>query len=129
MRSLLSARLRGLTAAAALLLQAAPVPLLLFSHELRKFYGTPTVRALAQEALAARAALTPEVLGSLKMPTLLLWGGSEKLLPNESLDYFRAHLPAHADIRVVEGFGHIPQMERPAELVSHLVAFADAAGL
>ena len=111
------------------LFHAPPLPLMLFAHELRKFYGTPTVRALAEEALEARAALSPEVLGGLKMPTLLLWGGSEKLLPNESLDYFRAHLPAHAAIEVVPGFGHIPQMERPAELVSHLVSFADASGL
>ncbi|HET9450144.1 MAG TPA: alpha/beta fold hydrolase [Aggregicoccus sp.] len=111
------------------LFHEAPLPALLFSHELRKFYGTPTVRALAQEALEARAALRPEVLGSLKMPTLLLWGASEKLLPYESLDYFRAHLPPHAKVKVVEGFGHVPQMERPAELVSHLVEFADEAGL
>ncbi len=106
-----------------------PMTLMLFSHELRKFYGTPTVRALAQEAIEAKAALRPEVLGSLQMPTLLLWGASEKLLPYESLDYFKAHLPAHAQVQVVEGFGHVPQMERPAELVSHLVSFADAAGL
>jgi pimeloyl-ACP methyl ester carboxylesterase len=111
------------------LFHAPPLPLMLFAHELRKFYGTPTVRALAEEALEARAALSPAVLGGLGMPTLLLWGGSEKLLPHESLDYFRAHLPAHAQIQVVEGFGHIPQMERPAELVSHLVSFADASGL
>nr|WP_153867908.1 MULTISPECIES: alpha/beta fold hydrolase [Myxococcaceae] len=111
------------------LFHAPPAALLLFAHELRKFYGTPTVRAIAQEALEARAALAPAVLGGLQMPTLLLWGASEKLLPYESLDYFRAHLPSHAEIQVVEGFGHIPQMERPAELVSHLVAFADASGL
>lgn len=106
-----------------------PLPLLLFASELRKFYDTPTVQALAAEARVTRASLTPEALRSLSMPTLMLWGGSERLLPSETLDYYRAHLPAHAQVRVVKGFGHVPQVERPDELVSHLVRFADATGL
>jgi pimeloyl-ACP methyl ester carboxylesterase len=63
------------------------------------------------------------------MPVLFLWGGSERLLPSVTLSWYRAHLPAHAQVRVVEGFGHVPQLERPDELVSHLVRFADTAGL
>jgi len=106
-----------------------PLPLMLFASELRKFYGTPTVQALAAEARATRASLSPEALRGLSMPVLLLWGGSERLLPAETLDYYRAHLPPHAQVRVVEGFGHVPQVERPDELVSHLVRFADSAGL
>jgi pimeloyl-ACP methyl ester carboxylesterase len=106
-----------------------PLPLMLFATELRKFYVTPTVQALAAEARATRASLSPEVLRSLSMPVLLLWGGSERLLPAETLDYYRTHLPAHAKVQIVEGFGHVPQVERPDELVSHLVRFADSAGL
>ena len=106
-----------------------PLPAMLFAGELKKFYGTPTVKALAAEAKATRESLAPEVLRGLKMPVMLIWGGSERLLPAETLDYYRAHLPAHAQVRVVEGFGHIPQVERPDELVSHLERFADEAGL
>jgi pimeloyl-ACP methyl ester carboxylesterase len=106
-----------------------PLPLMLFATELRKFYVTPTVQALAAEARATRASLSPEILQGLKMPVLLLWGGSERLLPAETLDYYRAHLPPHAKVQVVEGFGHVPQVERPDELVSHLVRFADSAGM
>ena len=58
------------------------------------------------------------------MPTLLVWGKSEKVLPYEGLEYFRAHLPSHAEIHEVQGFGHIPQMERPLELVELLMGFA-----
>ena len=57
-----------------------------------------------------------EQLRALPMPTLLIWGQSEKLLPYEGLDFFRAHLPAHAEIHEVKGFGHMPQMEHPAGL-------------
>jgi pimeloyl-ACP methyl ester carboxylesterase len=106
-----------------------PLSLLLFATELRKFYVTPTVQALAAEARATRASLSPEQLRGLAMPVLMLWGGSERLLPAETLDYYRTHLPAHAKVQVVPGFGHVPQVERPDELVSHLVRFADSAGL
>lgn len=106
-----------------------PVTALLFAGALRSLYDTATVRALAAEARTTRAYLTPEVLGTLEMPVLLLWGESDKLLPSESLDYFRANLPPESEIHLVKGFGHVPQMERPGELVSHLVRFADARGL
>jgi pimeloyl-ACP methyl ester carboxylesterase len=106
-----------------------PLSLMLFANELKKFYGTPTVQALAAEARATRASLAPEVLRGLTMPVLLLWGASERLLPAENLAYYKAHLPPHAEVQVVEGFGHVPQVERPDELVSHLVRFADTAGL
>lgn len=106
-----------------------PLAAMLFAGALRRMYTTATVRALAADALATRAYLEPEVLQSLTMPVLLLWGESDKLLPAESLDYFRAHLPPHSEIHLVKGFGHVPQMERPGELVSHLIRFADAQGL
>ena len=106
-----------------------PPALMLFAGALRGLYTTPTVRALAEEARATQAFLAPEVLRELTQPVLLLWGESDRLLPSESRDYFRAHLPPHAEIHSVKGFGHVPQVERPSELVSHLVRFADAQGL
>ncbi|WP_225410745.1 alpha/beta fold hydrolase [Stigmatella hybrida] len=111
------------------LFHKAPLPLLLLSQEMRKFYATPAVQALTEDARATRACLAPGALQGLTMPVLLLWGGSERLLPSETLDYFRTHLPAHAQVQVVKGFGHVPQMERPDELVARLVSFADKAGL
>jgi pimeloyl-ACP methyl ester carboxylesterase len=99
------------------------------ANMLRDVYARPAVRALSEDALATREVLTPETLRRLTMPVLCVWGGSERLLPRESLDFFRAHLPAHAWVREVPGFGHVPQVERPDELVSELVRFAEAAGL
>jgi pimeloyl-ACP methyl ester carboxylesterase len=110
------------------LFHRAPIGALLLSSELRKVYGSPAVRAIFSE-LRSTDFLEPEVLASVSMPTLLLWGGSEKLLPYEGIDYFRAHLPKTARIDVVPGFGHVPQMERPGELIRHLSTFADQCGL
>ena len=106
-----------------------PWLMMLFADTVRGIYSTPAVRALSADALATRRYLEPETLRGLAMPVLFVWGGSEKLLPHQSLDFFRAHLPGHAWVRVVEGFGHIPQVERPDEVVSELVRFADASGL
>ncbi|WP_375767245.1 alpha/beta fold hydrolase [Archangium gephyra] len=106
-----------------------PMVMMLLADMVRGIYSTPAVKALSEDALATREYLKPEVLQALSMPVLFVWGGSEKLLPRQSLDFFRSHLPAHSRVRVVERFGHIPQVERPNELLSELVQFADASGL
>lgn len=105
-----------------------PLPLLLLADELRKMVSTPTVKAIVSE-VRPDDAVPPEVLRALAMPTLLIWGQSEKLLPYEAIDYFRAHLPPHAEVHEVRGFGHMPQMEHPREFVRRVTDFALARGL
>ncbi len=106
----------------------APLVAILFAPELKKMHATAAVRALRGHALQ-RHHIPPEILTGLRAPTLLLWGASEKLLPREQLDWYRAHLPSGAQIEVVKGFGHVPQMERPRELVQRLRGFAAETGL
>ncbi|MFB1482863.1 alpha/beta fold hydrolase [Corallococcus sp. RDP092CA] len=121
-----SADVRALTRK---LFHRPPLGALLLAPALRSLYTTPTVQALAADALATQASIAPQAVRDLKMPVLFLWGGSERLLPPEILAWYRQHLPAQAEVHVVEGFGHVPQMERPDAFVSHLVGFADRAGL
>ncbi len=116
-----SAQARALTRR---LFHRAPVLSALFAPQLRKLYDTPAVRAILAD-IDERSFLAPELLSGLRVPTLLLWGGSEKLLPQEAVEYFRTHLPPSAQIQLVKGFGHVPQMERPREVVRYLVRFAD----
>ena len=105
-----------------------PVGWLLFSSELKKMYGTPAVRRVFAGATFDQC-IPPEELGALRMPVLLLWGGSDRLLPADGIDYFRAHLPRHAQVELVKGFGHVPQVERPIQVLRRLIRFADEAGL
>lgn len=105
-----------------------PLPLLLLADELRKMVSTETVKRIVAEVSPADA-VTPEELRALPMPTLLIWGQREKLLPYEAIDYFRAHLPPHAEVHEVRGFGHMPQMEHPKEFVRRVTDFALARGL
>ncbi len=106
------------------LFHRTPMALLLLSSEMRRLYSTPTVQSIVNEVKPSDA-VTEDMLRGLPMPTLLLWGRSERLLPYESVDYFRAHLPAHAQVHEVSGFGHIPQVERPSEVAQRLIHFAD----
>lgn len=82
----------------------------------------PSVRKLLEEALRV-SALGEAELSSLAGPLLLLWARNERVLPYESLDHFRAHLPASAQIEEVADFGHSPQLDRPARLVERVLRF------
>lgn len=121
------ADVHGARALAHKLFHRPPLPLLLFADELRKMVSTETVRRLVAEVSVDDLA-TPEQLAAITMPTLLVWGQSEKLLPYEGLEFFKAHLP-HAEVHEVKGFGHMPQMERPRVLVDRICKFAERHGL
>lgn len=105
-----------------------PLSLLLFADELRKMMSSETVKSIVATISTADLVQGAQ-LRALSMPTLLIWGQSEKLLPYEGLDFFRAHLPAHAEIHEVKGFGHMPQMEHPRAFVERVSKFAVSRGL
>jgi pimeloyl-ACP methyl ester carboxylesterase len=105
-----------------------PVGWLLLSSELKKMYGTPAVRKVFADA-TPDIHVTPEELSGLQMPILMLWGQSDRLLPADGYDYYRTHLPRHAQVELVKGFGHVPQVERPNQVLRRLIRFADEAGL
>lgn len=107
------------------LFHKTPMSMLLFASQLKRMYEIPPVKAAFADA-AELSAVAPELLAKLTMPVLLLWGTSERILPKDSIHYFREHLPPHSQIEVVDGFGHVPQMEKPQELLSKILRFADA---
>lgn len=95
----------------------------LLAHEMPARLSCPTVRALLG-APQTRSTLTPEELGGLQVPTLLIWGESERLLPCTHLEYFRRYLPRHAAIERPCGFGHSPHVDAPQALAERITAFA-----
>jgi pimeloyl-ACP methyl ester carboxylesterase len=110
------------------LFHRTPLPALLFAPQMVKVHNTPAVRAIRARA-RVEDFLLPETLSRVVAPTLLLWGASEKLLPEEMLTYFRRHLPPSARIEVVQAVGHVPQMERPRDMARRLAQFAEDAGV
>jgi pimeloyl-ACP methyl ester carboxylesterase len=63
-------------------------------------------------------------LKRINVPTLVLWGEGDKLM---STDYGRAYagLIPNSTFRTIEEAGHYPHVERPADFVRHIIAFAD----
>lgn len=72
--------------------------------------------------------LLPAEVSSLRMPVMLLWGQSDRLMPAENLAFFRTHLPSHAVFEEPEGFGHCPYLDTPGRLTEAILRFSRDAG-
>jgi pimeloyl-ACP methyl ester carboxylesterase len=95
----------------------------LVAHEFPELLERRAVRDLLEHATQDHTA-HPDDLAALRMPVLLLWGRSERLLPKEALAYFKQHLPKSAVIEEPHGFAHSPQLEHPRRVAERIVAFA-----
>jgi pimeloyl-ACP methyl ester carboxylesterase len=100
-----------------------PCFLALVAPEFPDLLKRRAVRDILESSTSEHAA-QPDDLAALKMPVLLLWGRSERLLPAEALAYFREHLPKTAVIEEPYGFAHSPQLEHPRRVADRIVAFA-----
>ena len=61
-------------------------------------------------------------LESIAAPTLVVWGGRDRLLPPALGEIFRAEIP-DARLVVLEHAGHVPMFDAPAELTRELADF------
>ena len=55
-------------------------------------------------------------MAHLDIPTLLIWGEHDQIVPRAVGEQMAALL-VHAQLRVIDGCGHLPQQECPQELV------------
>lgn len=72
---------------------------------------------------AARQLLTADIrpkLAQIQVPTLLVWGEHDALVPLELAEQIRGYVP-HAELTVVRSAGHNPMWDRPDEF-NRLVA-------
>ena len=78
-------------------------------------------RAIAEQAIFAVEGVSPEaVLGGLPMPVQVIWGSEDQIarLPDTE------HLPENVALHVLDGVGHMPQLESAGkvnELISTFV--------
>jgi pimeloyl-ACP methyl ester carboxylesterase len=63
-----------------------------------------------------------ERIATLKLPTLILWGGKDRLIPPETARRFE-HDIAGSRLVVFDDLGHVPQEEDPARTVAAVKAF------
>lgn len=64
--------------------------------------------------------LSPADLTRFTMPVWVLTGRDDGVIPDETLAWYRQHLPDHAVMKEVEHFGHAPMAERPAVFTAEL---------
>jgi pimeloyl-ACP methyl ester carboxylesterase len=102
----------------------------------RPFLPGAVLRALCADALATRPLrlriwadlvganhyLLESLLPRITLPTLILWGDSDRFFHRTAVETLRRGLP-HARVIVMERCGHVPMAERPAEFARHLERF------
>ncbi|HEY0417632.1 MAG TPA: alpha/beta fold hydrolase [Gaiellaceae bacterium] len=65
--------------------------------------------------------------GAIGVPTLLVWGERDRLVPPELAPVWQAAIP-HARLALVEGAGHVPMLEAPSRFGQILQEFLDGLG-
>ena len=79
-------------------------------------------RALAQRLQGLVNGENAERIATLKLPTLILWGGRDRLIPPEIGRQFQQQI-AGSQLVVFEPLGHVPQEEDPAGTVLPVKTF------
>lgn len=83
---------------------------------LERAAGSPLVRVTGSEALHVDARL-----GELTMPTTLIWGANDGVLPITYAEALRDGIP-NATLHVVDGAAHIPHMQQPERFLQCLIS-------
>lgn len=103
-------------------------------HPLRRWIAPFVLKELSKEELrilmdrmCVAELLDPKEIESIQHPLLFIWGDQDRILPQESRDFFLRHLPPHARVVLPPHFGHSPQLEHPKELVELATQFMTAA--
>jgi pimeloyl-ACP methyl ester carboxylesterase len=65
---------------------------------------------------------TTELLPTISVPTLLLWGEGDRRSPPEVAERFHRAIP-HSQLLVIPKAGHVSNMERPEDFAAHVSRF------
>jgi pimeloyl-ACP methyl ester carboxylesterase len=81
------------------------------------------MRSLGASLDAAHSRVA-ETLAAIQAPTLVIWGDDDRWIPLADADRFVAAIPGARKV-VIPACGHVPQEEKPAEVVRLLLEFLD----
>lgn len=76
--------------------------------------ATASMRSVLRSAASGIFADFPRVIAGVRVPTLVVWGRQDAWIPVEHAERFAAAIPG-CRVVILEGCGHLPQEERPAE--------------
>lgn len=92
----------------------------LLAAGLRARLRRPAVRAIL-EGISPADYLTSAEVSSLGMPVWFFWGGNDRILPPSQLAWYRAALPAGAEVETPDGYGHSPFVDHPRSFARRLL--------
>jgi pimeloyl-ACP methyl ester carboxylesterase len=73
-----------------------------------------------------RVLATPETMAKITMPTLILWGDRDSLIPVSAGRWFDTHIP-NSTLIVYKNIGHIPMEETPDQSAVDVARFLQSA--
>jgi pimeloyl-ACP methyl ester carboxylesterase len=79
-------------------------------------------RALAERFVQARPGELAAHIPQLKLPTLILWGGRDQLIPPEAAERFHRDI-AESRVVMFDDLGHVPHEEDPGRTVAAVKKF------
>jgi pimeloyl-ACP methyl ester carboxylesterase len=92
------------------------------------FQRAPGHRAILMSInMGAPARPTAELVATIKVPTLILWGENDPLIEPAAAHKFAAAIPG-AKLIVYPNVGHLPQLEIPQRSAADVAAFLAASG-
>lgn len=62
-------------------------------------------------------------LALIQAPTLLLWGAQDRIMPRSYADRFAKGIAGKTEIRMIEGAGHLAELDKPAEVAQAILEF------
>ena len=71
---------------------------------------------LAWQPYMYNPSLPHHLQGVRNMPTLIVWGDRDKIVPRSAMDAYARAIPG-AQVIVIEGSGHRPEVERPEQFL------------
>ncbi|MCV6614940.1 MAG: alpha/beta hydrolase [Cellvibrionaceae bacterium] len=81
----------------------------------------PFNEKVAADLLAERIWLEGK-LDNVSLPSLILWGDSDRVIDPSAAKVYQQQLP-HASVVIMEDTGHLPQLERPKKTAKHYQRF------
>ncbi len=82
-------------------------------------------RAFLERARQGRSGGFSGRISELKLPTLIIWGGKDRLIPPSSALRFHRDI-AGSTLKIFDGLGHAPEEEDPARTVAAAEQFLEA---
>ena len=80
--------------------------------------------ALRQRFIQAEAGQGFTRIAELKVPTLIIWGGRDELIPPDNAERFKRDIQG-SRLVLFDDLGHVPQEEDPARTVAVLMGFLE----